>query len=360
MRTVRPQLQLASAPSAAHPRRRARHAVSAVALALVTVFLGPAHGQQIVTSSRASSMNADPLNPAPARAGSLKAGPLAACLILPSRTANIGSPLAGVVDSVEVERGDAVTRGDVLVKLRADVERAQASVSRTRADSEAELRGATAAQELALQRLDRSRALLGDRFLSQQAVDQAEAEYRLAVEKVSQARDALRVSAGESGVSQAQMAQRLIRAPFSGVITERYAQPGERYEEKPLLRIAAIDELRVEVVAPSQQFGLIRVGQAVSIEPDLPRQSPRTAHVIQIDQVLDPASNTFRIRLALDNRDHKLPAGLRCRADFDSPEAALPAQPAARTRPASAATAAPTTPAPLAPSASRVTPGPSR
>ena len=247
---------------------------------------------------------------------------LAACLILPSHTANIGSPLAGVVESVEVERGDPVARGDILVRLRADIERAQASVSRTRAESEAELRGAVAAEELALQRLDRSRALLGDRFLSQQAVDQAEAEYRLAVEKVSQARDALKVSAGESGVSRAQMAQRLIRAPFAGVITERFAQPGERYEEKPLLRIAAIDELKIEVVAPSPMFGQIQVGQIARIEPDLPGQSSRSARVVQIDQVLDPASNTFRIRLALDNRDRKLPAGLRCRADFTSPDVA--------------------------------------
>lgn len=278
---------------------------------------------QAQTQSQAQTQKpppAPPSTPTAPRSVLPRTAPLAACLILPSHTANIGSPLAGVVETVEVERGDIVLRGDVLVRLRADVERAQATVTKTRADSEAELRGAMAARELALQRLERSQALLGDRFLSQQAVDQAEAEYRLSVEKVSQARDALRVSAGESGVSRAQMAQRLIRAPFGGIITERFAQPGERYEEKPLLRIAAIDELRVEVVAPSQQFGRVRIGQTASIEPDLPDQPARMARVIQIDQVLDPASNTFRIRLALDNPDRRLPAGLRCRADFAAPD----------------------------------------
>lgn len=288
-----------------------------LALALSSVVGSPGAAQPVPSPAGAA--------PGPAAGAASVAGAasrLAACLILPSHTANIGSPLAGVVESVEVERGDPVARGDVLVRLRADIERAQATVSRTRAESEAELRGAVAAQDLALQRLDRSRALLGDRFLSQQAVDQAEAEYRLAVEKVSQARDALKVSAGESGVSRAQMAQRLIRAPFAGVITERFAQPGERYEEKPLLRIAAIDELKVEVVAPSQLFGQIRVGQTAQIEPDLPGQTGREARVVQIDQVLDPASNTFRIRLALDNHDRRLPAGLRCRADFESALAA--------------------------------------
>ena len=272
-----------------------------------------------------------PMLPALARTGSsvLPAGStmLAACLILPSHVANIGSPVAAVVQSVEVDRGDTVSRGAILVRLRADIERAQASVSVARASSEAELRGALAARDLALQRLERSKALLGDRFLSQQAVDQAEAEYRLAVEKVSQAQDALMVSAGETGVSRAQMAQRLIRAPFDGIITDRYAQPGERFEEKPLLRIAAIDRLRVEVVAPSQRFGRIRVGQKALIHPDLPGQLPRPAEIVQIDQVLDPASNTFRIRLDLPNADHALPAGLRCRADFDTPAGAAESTP---------------------------------
>lgn len=239
------------------------------------------------------------------------------CLILPLHTANIGSPLAGVAESVEVERGDAVARGDILVRLRADVEKAQASVSKSRADSEAELRGARAALELARQQHARSQALLDDRFVSRQAVDQAEAEYRLAQEKVAQAQDALRVSAGESGVSRAQMAQRLIRAPFAGVVIDRFAHPGERYEEKPLLRLAAIDQLRVEVVAPSPLFGRIQPGQVATVLPDLPGQQALTARVVQYDQVLDPASNTFRVRLALDNRDRQLLAGLRCTAEFE-------------------------------------------
>ena len=241
----------------------------------------------------------------------------AACLILPSRVAEIGSPAAAIVETVEVERGDAVARGAILVRLQADVERARASVSRQRADSEAELRGALAAEDLARQQYERSQALLADNFVSRQAVDQAAAEFRLASEKVAQARDALKVTVGESGVSAAQMAQRLIRAPFAGVVIERFAQPGERYEEKPLLRLAAIDELKVEVIAANRQFGLIRLGQIATIEPDLPGHPARTARVVQVDQVLDPASNTFRVRLALPNPDRDLPAGLRCRASFE-------------------------------------------
>ena len=249
---------------------------------------------------------------------------LDACLILPTRTADIGTPLAGVIDAVEVERGDAVDQGAILVRLRADPERAQLDVARRRAQSRAELRAAEAAEELARQGLERSRALRADRFLSGQAVDQAEAEYRLAHEKVAQARDALSVSHGESGVTSARVAQRVIRAPFKGIVIERFAQPGERFEEKPLLQLARIDELRIEIIAPSGLFGRLQVGDALMIRPLLPGQRERPARIVQIDQVLDPASNTFRIRLTLPNHDHDLPAGLRCQARLDDARAGEP------------------------------------
>jgi cobalt-zinc-cadmium efflux system membrane fusion protein len=68
--------------------------------------------------------------------------------------------------------------------------------------------------------------------------------------------------------------------------------------------------------------------------------------VTQIDRVLDPASNTFRVRLALPNPGHRLPAGLRCRVDLDALAAAGAPGPA----PASARAASPK-PAPTLPAA---------
>lgn len=304
-----PRLPTRDGPGRARPDGRGRSipsAVRALGLAWILAFAGlPAMAA-----------------PSPP----LKTGRLAldACLILPSRTADIGTPLAGVIDTVEVERGDAVSQGAILVRLHADPERAQLDVARRRAQSRAELRAAEAAEELARQGLERSRALRAEQFLSSQAVDQAEAEYRLAREKVAQAREALAVSVGESGVTSARVAQRVIRAPFDGIVVERYAQPGERFEEKPLLRLAAIDELRIEIVAPSQLFGRLQVGDALMIRPDLPDQPERPARIVQIDQVLDPASNTFRVRLTLPNPNRDLPAGLRCRARLDDARAGKP------------------------------------
>lgn len=244
---------------------------------------------------------------------------LLGCVILPARSADIGTQVAGVVASVEVERGDMVKSGQVLAQMRADIEQASSSAARARADSEAEWRAAAAGEDVARQKLDRARHLHEQNFLSAQAVELAESEHRVARERVAMALDQRRISAREAGGAEAQLSQRILRAPFGGVVTERFANPGERFEEKPLLRIADISRLRVDVVAPTALFGRLRAGQSITIQPELPGAAPRPAKVTQIDRVLDPASNTFRLRLDMDNADGALPAGLRCRAELEPP-----------------------------------------
>lgn len=239
-----------------------------------------------------------------------------ACLIQPKKMADLGSPVVGVVQSIEVERGDRVRKGQVLLRLRADVERAGVESMRARSLSEAELSGAVASQRLAQTKLERAQHLQAQQFVSPEAVEQARTELQLAQAKVGQARDNLRILQNDLQVSTEQMAQRTVRSPFDGVVVERFANLGERAEEKPLLRLAAIDRLRVEVVVPIALFGQLKAGQSLSVRPELPGAGAREARIVQVDQVLDPASNTFRLRAELPNHDAALPAGLRCRVEL--------------------------------------------
>lgn len=244
---------------------------------------------------------------------------LLACLILPERVADLGSSVVGVVEEVTVERGALVKQGQVLVRLRADVERANTSVARSRADSEGELRAATAGRDLAQQKLDRTRSLAAQNFISTQAVEQAEAEFRVARERMQQARDQQGTSVREVSSAQAHLAQRVVRSPFDGVVTERFVHPGERVEDKPLLKVASLGQLRVEVVVATPLFGSLLVGQELNVQPELTGAAARAARIVQIDRVLEPASNTFRMRLELPNDDGRLPAGLRCKAFIGKP-----------------------------------------
>ena len=54
---------------------------------------------------------------------------------------------------------------------------------------------------------------------------------------------------------EAQLALRTVRSPLSGVVVERYVNLGERVEERPLMRVAVIDPLRVELMVPTAMYG---------------------------------------------------------------------------------------------------------
>src|SRR5262245_56034424 len=106
------------------------------------------------------------------------------CLIEPDAVAEVGSPMAGVIQSVLVERGDRVTRGQVLAVLRNDVERAALETARTRSNAKGEEGVAIANFELARQKLARSEELVRHKFISQQALEQARAEYAMAEQRL--------------------------------------------------------------------------------------------------------------------------------------------------------------------------------
>ena len=56
--------------------------------------------------------------------------------------------------------------------------------------------------------------------------------------------------------------------------------------------------------------------------PEIPAGSRHTATVKVIDRLLDAASGTFGVRLELANRQHRIPAGIRCSARFPGVDAA--------------------------------------
>lgn len=284
---------------------------------LKTSFL--AHG--------ALALSAALLAAAPAAAATL-----AGCLIEPERSAEVGSPVAGVIERVEVERGQRVRKGQVLAVLRAEVERASLDVAKSRAESNADLEAAAANAAFQHDRLVRAEDLFRQSFISQQALDQARTESRLADQKLKQAREQRAISRQERDVAEAQLSQRVIRSPMDGVVAERHATAGERADDKPLLRIARIDPLRVQLVVPTSLYGQLRVGGQVAVQPDLPGAARQNARVTLVDKVIDPASNTFRVQLELPNPDLALPAGLRCKAEVDAPAGTAAAAAPARSR----------------------------
>lgn len=210
-------------------------------------------------------------------------------MLEPSESIEISSQIPGVIDEMPVERGDQVRAGQVIAKLKCGVEEAAVALAQARV-------------EFGERKARRNEDLSQKKLISSHEKDEIETE--------------LKVSRLELREAEERLALRIIVSPVDGVIVERKLGPGEYVGENPIMTVARIDPLYVEVIAPSRLFGKIRKGASARIYPEGPVKGNFTARVIVIDRVIDAASGTFGVRLELANSDFSLPSGLRCRVIF--------------------------------------------
>ena len=119
----------------------------------------------------------------------------------------------------------------------------------------------------------------------------------------------------ESKWAQKVLDRRTIRSPISGVVVEVQTNPGEFVYENPILQVAQLDPLRIEVILPIEMFGAIEQGMQGVVFPEIGGE-PQRASVTVIDRLMDPGSSTFGVRLELENSDYAIPGGQRCEIAF--------------------------------------------
>ena len=238
------------------------------------------------------------------------------CLIEPSRVVRVNSGVEGVIEAIHVDRGDSVAKGQVVARLRADVDQASAAAAQARAANAHAVRAADArAVYLASvsRRSDEIRT-----HLARDKVEEAKANADAAAEERRAAAQDQRVAQLEYVRTQRILTEKTVRSPVTGVVVERAMSPGEYRgpSTSHILTIAQINPLHVEVFAPIAQLGAVHVGDMVTIHPEDPVGGSYQARVKVIDRVFDAASGTFGMRLELPNPGNSLPAGLRCRLEI--------------------------------------------
>jgi RND family efflux transporter MFP subunit len=238
------------------------------------------------------------------------------CLIEPHRLVKLATPVAGVLSEVRVDRGDMVSEGMPVARLESGVEAAELEAAKVKAQDETGIQARDARRdytELKRQRLEKLKGTT--QYVSQTALDEAAADARQARAEAEAARVALRLSQIDAKRAAARIRQREIVSPLRGIVTERNLSPGEyAYEQAPVLTVAEMDPLNVELFLPFSRFGSVTPGQSMEIRPEPPVGGVYTATVTVIDKVMDARSGTFGVRLSLPNPDGRLPAGIRCTA----------------------------------------------
>jgi RND family efflux transporter MFP subunit len=241
------------------------------------------------------------------------------CVIEARQAVDVRSQAEGVIESVLINRGESVKKGQLLAKLSSGPELAAVNLARSRATMEGELKAAETRLEISKKKYERADELHKKSFVTANAKDEAEAEYRLAQEQLRAAQESRKLAELEVKRAEEVLAQRSIHSPVNGVVVALLLRPGElasSNQKDPIVKLMEIDPLNVELVLPVQQYGKIKVGQRARVVPEQPVGGSYTAAVEVVDPTLDAASGTFGVRLRLPNPGYKIPAGVKCRARF--------------------------------------------
>ncbi len=235
------------------------------------------------------------------------------CLLKPRHVVQLGSSVFGTLAAVFVDRADVVKQGQVLAKLDTTVEEAQLALDRYRSTITSQIDAAQVDLAWNQRELARRQQLANNMFSKVNDVDEyvtKVAQDRIAVHKAEVDLETAKLEADRSA---AQVALKILKSPVDGVVTEVKLSPGEFiYEQTPIMTIAQVDPLSVDLVLPSERFRAVKVGMIGEVHLNPPVDETLPARVDEIDATIDPASDTFRVRLLLPNPGNAIPAGIRC------------------------------------------------
>ena len=200
------------------------------------------------------------------------------------QSVNIVSLASGRVEEINFQSGQNVEKGDILLSLDADIERANLE------ESEANLKEAK-------QALERARSLQKNNTVSQAQFDQIVSRYT--VSKAARDRAARRYS------------DRTVRAPFAGITGLQRVDIGARIDDDTV--VTTLDDLtkvEVEFQLPEIFYGRVRRGQHVTAASAAFPDRIFEAAIANVDSRIDETARAFRVRAVMPNPDLILPAGM--------------------------------------------------
>jgi membrane fusion protein (multidrug efflux system) len=218
--------------------------------------------------------------------------------ITSARVSRLSTEVSGQVEAVNVEVGDRVETGAALIELDREIEQLVVVAL------QASIRQASAELADAKRRYQDARRLREQKNISENELRLREAEVEVdgAMLKQKQA---------ELQRQQARVERHTLRAPFSGLISERLTEAGEWIEPgRPVLTLVAIDELRIEFRVPQEFYSGINPQSTLSVTLDALPELEFDGTIDAVVPVSDPSSRTFLIHVKVDSGDARLTPGM--------------------------------------------------
>ncbi len=268
-------------------------------VASTALFLAGCKGEAEETAATGAEtvVTVGPENVVVAQLTELRSGPPVSGTLEAKRAATIRAEVSGAVLKTEADEGARVQRGELLATLD------DTAVRDAYLSARSQVRSTESALEVARRNAERAERLsnagaIPDRDLESARLDLTNAEGAVADAKA-------RLASATK-----QLEDTRIRAPFSGVVSERQADAGDVVQVgTALFSIVDPATLRLEAGVPAEQIGRLRVGTPVEFQvAGISHQL--AGKITRINPVVDPRTRQIRIYVDIPNSDAQLAAGL--------------------------------------------------
>jgi HlyD family secretion protein len=195
--------------------------------------------------------------------------------VRPRRYVNVGANVSGRLVELSVQEGDTVRKGQVLARVESEryeagLRQSEAAVAAARAD----LQRADADLVAARLGFDRTKQMKDDRLVSEQAYDQAEAEFKMKAANVEAARKRVAQLQAQLDSTRDDLLKTTVSSPMDGVVTNLPKEAGEMvigalsFTPTVIMTVADLSVMECEVMVDETDFRNLKLGQEAKIGVD--------------------------------------------------------------------------------------------
>src|SRR6187402_1743756 len=236
--------------------------------------------------------------------------------VVARRMATVSSKVTGKVLEIFVEEGMEVKKDQVLARL--DPENSATMLTMAERELEASKRNLTEIEVRladARRNLERNEALVKQQLVSQTALDASRAEANALAARLAASQAQVKVSESSLAMRRIDYNNLNVRAPFTGVVISKDAQPGEMiwpmsagggFTRTGIATIVDMDSREVEVDVNEAYINRVKSNQRVEATLDAYPDAPLAAHVVNIVPTADRTKATVRVRIGFDKLEPQI------------------------------------------------------
>lgn len=238
--------------------------------------------------------------------------------IVAEMRSKVGSNLPGRIAKLHVKEGSVVKEGDLLVELDAADHRGNVAAAQARvASAEARVASIKASLSELLTQLKRQRGLLDQGAAARSVVEDLEGKVSTSRAEVSAAQAEVRSAQAQLALSRVNLGRTIITAPIAGTVVTKPLEVGETIEMlTPILELADMHSLLVEIDVPETRLSLVKLGGHAEISLDaFPGQRFR-GRVREVGKRVNRSKATVPVKVELVEPNEEALPDMSARVSF--------------------------------------------